>query len=38
MRQASDRRVADLRGERKVLWRESDTVPGAGMMLNDTYL
>lgn len=25
-------------GERKALWRESDTVPGVGMMLNDTYL
>ena len=31
-------RAAGLCGERKALWRESDTVPAAGMMLNDTYL
>ena len=31
-------RLHELRGERKALWRESDTVPAAGMMLNDTYL
>ena len=31
-------RAARLCGERKALWRESDTVPEAGMMLNDTYL
>jgi len=31
-------RLHDVRGERKALWRVSDTVPAAGMMLNDTYL
>lgn len=31
-------RAAGLSGVRKALWHDSDTVPAAGMMLNDTYL
>jgi len=31
-------RAAGLCGERKALWHDSDTVPAAGMMLNDTCL
>ncbi len=33
VKKTGDRRGAGLYGERKALWRESDTVPEAGMML-----
>lgn len=33
-RHTGDRKGAGIRGERKALWRVSDTVPGVGLIIS----